>query len=57
MVKLIGRHFEAGFYVYLWANASLLAALVGRPWLGAVGFVTVLPFVVLYVLRARARAG
>lgn len=55
MVKLVARHFEACFYVYLWANASLLGALVGRPWLGAVGLVTVLPFVILYVARARRR--
>lgn len=55
-MKLVGRHFEALFYVYLWANASLLAVLIGRPWLGAVGFVTVVPFVVTYVLRTRLSA-
>jgi len=57
MVKLVRRvlaaHFEAVFYVYLWANASLLAVMVGRPWLGAIGLVTVLPFVILYRRTAR----
>jgi len=46
-------HFEVGFYVYLWVNGSVLAALVGRPWLGAIGLVTVAPFVVAYVVRHR----
>lgn len=56
VVKWVARHFEALFYAYTWVNASVLAALVGRPWLGAVGFVTVAPFLALYVVRvARQR--
>jgi len=53
VVKFVARHFEALFYAYTWVNASVLAALVGRPWLGAVGVVTALPFLVLYVVRTR----
>ena len=52
----LDAHFEALFYGYFWVNASALAALVGRPWLGAVGLVTVLPFVALYVRATRSRS-
>ncbi|MBI4617229.1 MAG: hypothetical protein HY720_26690 [Planctomycetes bacterium] len=53
---MVGRlRFEIVFYVYLYVSASILAALVGRPWLGAVGLVTVMPFVALYFLRTAAR--
>lgn len=51
----IEAHFEVGLYIYCWLNAAVLAALVGRPWLGAVGLVSVAPFVVAYVLRCRGR--
>lgn len=54
LLSHIKAHFEVGFYVYLWLNASVLAALVGRPWLGAIGLVTVAPFVVAYVVRWRS---
>lgn len=50
---LLSEHFELLFYVYLWAMASLLAVLVGRPALAAVGAVTVAPFVAAYLRRAR----
>ncbi len=52
----LDAHFEALFYAYLWVNASVLAALVGRPQLSAVGAATVLPFLVLYAVRARRRS-
>jgi hypothetical protein len=52
-LRHINVHFEVVFYAYLWLNASLLAALVGRPWLAAVGLVTVAPFIVGYITRAR----
>lgn len=55
--RRVGPHFEIGLYVYLWLNASLLAAIVRRPWLGAVGLVTVAPFVVAYAVRCRREAG
>ncbi len=54
--RRVGAHFEIGFYVYLWLNASLLALLVGRPWLGAIGLVTVVPWVFAYVVRHRRAA-
>ncbi len=50
------KHFEALFYVGLWVDAAVLAAIVGRPWLGLIGVVTVLPFVVAYVRSSAARA-
>ncbi|MGZ3416560.1 MAG: hypothetical protein ACXWUG_11900 [Polyangiales bacterium] len=56
VVKTVREHFEALFYVSLWVNASVLAVIVGRAWLGAIGLVTVAPFVVAYVVRARKRA-
>lgn len=49
---MVKRHFEALFYAWLWLDASALAWIVGRPWLGAVGLVTVLPFLLVYVRRA-----
>ena len=49
--ELVKKHFEFGFIAYLWLNASILAAIVGRPWLGLIGFVSVLPFLVLYLLK------
>ena len=55
--KLAGEHFEVCFYLYLWLNASLLAMIVGRPWLSAIGVVTVLPHVVAHMLRARPEEG
>lgn len=56
LVRHLRAHFEVSLYVYFWLNASVLAALVGRPWLGAVGLVTVAPFAVAYVLRCRRSA-
>lgn len=53
LMRHLKAHFEMGLYVYFWLNASVLAALVGRPWLGAVGLVTVAPYVVAYVVRCR----
>jgi len=51
--RAVDRHFEAGFLALAWVDASILAALVGRPWLGAIGLVTVLPFLVAYAVRCR----
>lgn len=45
--------FEAGAYLSFWLSACALAAIAGRPWLGAIGLVTVLPFVVLALRRPR----
>jgi len=55
MLDFLDRHFEAIFVAYLWMNGSVLAALVGRPWLGAVGLVTVLPFLLLYARGVRSK--
>jgi hypothetical protein len=49
------RHFDAVLYASFWINASVLAILVGRPLLGAIGLVTVAPALVLYGVRARRR--
>ena len=56
MIKIVqfgSRHFGALFLGYLWLNSSVLAVLVGRPMLGLLGIVTVLPFLIAYALRAR----
>lgn len=53
----VSAHFECLFYGYLWANAAALAALVGRPGLGAIGGATVLPFLLLYAWRVRRGSG
>jgi hypothetical protein len=53
--RRIDPHFEVIFLAYAWLNASVLAVLVGRPWLGAIGIVTVAPFLALYVSRHRAK--
>jgi len=47
------NHFEALVLLLFWADASILAALAGRPALGALGLATVLPFVLASVLRSR----
>lgn len=52
-LKLLNAHFEAVFIGWSWLNAAALGVLVGKPWLGAIGFVTVLPFLVAYVVRVR----
>lgn len=57
MKELLKHHFEAIFLAYLWMNASLLAVLVGRPWLGAIGLATVLPFLLLFTRGTRRTAG
>ena len=49
-------HFEVLFVAAIWINASLLAVLVGRPALGAIGAVTVLPFLAAYARRSRSGA-
>jgi hypothetical protein len=51
LIEIIDRHFEFGFIAYMWLNASVLAAIVGRPWLGLIGFATMLPFLVAYLIR------
>lgn len=53
--RRIDAHFELIFLAYAWLNAAVLACLVGRPWLGAIGLVTVAPFIALYVSRHRAK--
>ena len=54
VLRFLNRHFEAAFLGYLWVNSCVLAALVGRPWLGAIGAVTVLPFLAAYAWRVRS---
>ncbi len=53
---MVKRHLEAFLYGWLWLNASALAWIAGRPWLAAVGLVTVLPFLVAYARRASTDA-
>ena len=50
---MVTRHFEAVFVACAWLNAAVLAVLVGRPWLGALGILTVAPFIVVYAARER----
>ncbi|MGO8997601.1 MAG: hypothetical protein ACLQVI_30150 [Polyangiaceae bacterium] len=54
---LLTVHFEAFLYASFWISASLLATMAGRPWIGAIGFVTVVPVLALYVARARRARG
>lgn len=56
LLKTLNAHFEAIFLGWMWLNAAALAAIVGKPWLGLIGIVTVLPFLVLYTWRV-TRAG
>lgn len=51
LLKILNAHFEAIFLGWMWLNASALAAIVGKPWLGLIGVVTVLPFLLLYAWR------
>lgn len=45
--------FELFLFAYFGVCAAVLAALVGRPWLGAIGLLTVAPFLGLAWLRGR----
>ena len=53
--ELAGRHFEAALFFYFWMNASVLAAIAGRPRLGLLGFITVLPSLAVYTRAVRRR--
>lgn len=53
LLTFANTHFEALFLFYMWLAASGIAAIIGKPWLAGIGLVTVLPFLVLYVLRVR----
>ncbi len=53
--RFLTAHFEACVHASFWVSASCLAALAGRPWLGAIGLVTVAPILALYVARVRRR--
>lgn len=53
LLKTANAHFEAIFLGWMWLNASVLAVIVGKPWLGCIGLVTVLPFLVAYRWRVR----
>jgi hypothetical protein len=53
VLRWLNTHFECAFVAYLWVNAAILAVLVGRPALGAIGLVTVLPVIAAYVWKAR----
>mgnify|MGYP001588811243 FL=1 len=52
-VRSAAAHFEVLLFFSMWLDAAVLAALAGRPALGAIGFLTVLPILVAYVLKAR----
>ena len=47
--RALAAHFEVGTYLSCWLAASALAAIAGRPWLGAIGLFTVAPFIVMAV--------
>jgi hypothetical protein len=53
LIEVFRDHFEALLLLYLWVSASVLAVLVGRPWLGAIGFLTVAPVLLAYAVRSR----
>ena len=56
MKRLIERlrdDFELFLFAYFWSCAAILAAVVGRPLLGAIGLVTVAPFLALASTRRR----
>ncbi len=55
-LRTLNNHFECVFLAYLWMNSAVLAALVGRPLLGLIGLLTVLPFITAYVIRVRGEA-
>ena len=49
-IERVSEHFECGLLAFMWLDAALIAVLVGRPTLGAIGVVTVLPVLVAYTL-------
>ncbi len=49
----VGAHFEALAYLSFWLAACALAVMAGRPWLGAIGLVIVVPLAVLAMVRRR----
>lgn len=51
LVAFVRDHFEAVLYGSFWMSASILGVCVHRPWIGLVGLVSVLPFLVVYVAR------
>ena len=55
LLKSANAHFEAIFLGWMWLNASALAVIVGKPWLGCIGLVTVLPALAAYAWRVRGR--
>lgn len=50
------KHFEVALYASFWGGASALAWLAGRPWLGLVGVVTVLPFLLAHLSTGSSRS-
>ena len=56
LLTFANTHFEALFLFYMWLAASGIAAIVGKPWLGLIGVVTVLPFLIAYAWRVRQGA-
>ena len=51
--RALAGQFEAGAYLSFWLAACALAVIAGRPWLGAIGLVTVVPLAVLAMVRRR----
>lgn len=53
LVVLVDRHLEVLLYAWFWLAAAALSALASEARLGAVGLITVLPFLVAYAVRTR----
>lgn len=53
LFQRLGDDFELFLFAYFWGCAAILAAVVGRPLLGAIGLVTVAPFLALAWTRRR----
>lgn len=52
----IDEHFECAFLAHCWLSGEVLAILAGRPALGAIGAITVLPVLVAYAVSVRRGA-
>ena len=56
LCELATRHFEAALFLYFWMNACALAIIAGRPKLGLLGLLTVLPSLGAYARAVRRRS-
>ena len=53
LIQRLRDDFELFLFAYFWSCAAILAAVAGRPLLGAIGLATVAPFLALAWTRRR----